>query len=279
MFNRFKKLMRAAQEITTSTDLEELFRVADIIERSVEIGDSPITPKDYQTFASFLSGCMISHPIHGLLPFKPYPFQSDVANTIDQNRVTLIQSARQLGLSTILACYAAYSALLEDNQTVVMIGSQYQHVCDQLRRAFVAIDGHAGIEHVTRDMVRFSNGSVILARAGNIRTTLAGIRPDVLIIDQANSISHAYIPEIMRIFANNRMMKLVVQDCGGQSLNDLLPTLYRDDLLPAGRVHLPWSVHPERDQKWEEDTRSIMGARSFRQEHEAETTSDVIWTK
>ena len=49
--------------------------------------------------------CRISHPMHGLIPFKTYPYQNDLIDDFNDFRFTVILKARQLGISTISAAY------------------------------------------------------------------------------------------------------------------------------------------------------------------------------
>jgi len=47
----------------------------------------------------------ISHPMHGLIPFRTYKFQETLLEDFNDHRFNVILKARQLGISTITAGY------------------------------------------------------------------------------------------------------------------------------------------------------------------------------
>ena len=42
--------------------------------------------------------CRIAHPIHGLIPFRTYDFQSGLLTDFSSNRFNVILKARQMGI-------------------------------------------------------------------------------------------------------------------------------------------------------------------------------------
>ena len=65
--------------------------------------------------------CRISHPIHGLVPFKTYPYQEDLLKDYNDYRFTVILKARQLGISTITAAYCVWLMLFHRDKNVLVI--------------------------------------------------------------------------------------------------------------------------------------------------------------
>ena len=51
----------------------------------------------------FRKYCYISHPIKGRVLFHLYPFQETVLKEINDNRFSIINKSRQLGISTLSA--------------------------------------------------------------------------------------------------------------------------------------------------------------------------------
>ena len=79
--------------------------------------------KDPQYFIN--NYCRISHPMHGLIPFKTYPYQDDLINDFNDFRFTVILKARQLGISTISAAYAVWFMLFHRDKNILVIATKF----------------------------------------------------------------------------------------------------------------------------------------------------------
>ena len=90
----------------------------DIIKEIVRSG------KDPEYFIN--NYCRISHPMHGLIPFKTYPYQNDLINDFNDFRFTVILKARQLGISTISAAYAVWFMLFHRDKNILVIATKFQ---------------------------------------------------------------------------------------------------------------------------------------------------------
>ncbi len=80
--------------------------------------------KDPQYFIN--NYCRISHPMHGLIPFKTYPYQDDLINDFNDFRFTVILKARQLGISTISAAYCVWFMLFHRDKNILVIATKFQ---------------------------------------------------------------------------------------------------------------------------------------------------------
>lgn len=56
----------------------------------------------------YLESKTINTPIQGVIPFKLYPFQKDILKAIHENDRLVIVKCRQIGMTTLLAGYAAW---------------------------------------------------------------------------------------------------------------------------------------------------------------------------
>ena len=111
----------------------------------------------------------ISHPMKGLIPFKTYDFQSDLINSFNDHRFTVILKARQLGISTITAAYIAWMMMFHRDKNILVIATKFntasnlvkkvksiiKHLPDWLTISNIAIDNRTSFE--------LSNGSQIKA--------------------------------------------------------------------------------------------------------------------
>ena len=113
----------------------------------------------------------ISHPMHGLIPFSTYDFQTSLLETFMDNRFTVVLKARQLGISTISAAYIAWLMMFHRDKNVLVVATKFQtasnlvkkvksihrHLPKWLKIAEISIDNRTSFE--------LSNGSQIKAAA------------------------------------------------------------------------------------------------------------------
>ena len=78
--------------------------------------------------------CRISHPMHGLIPFKTYPYQNDLINDFNDFRFTVILKARQLGISTISAAYAVWFMLFHRDKNILVIATKFQTAANLVKK-------------------------------------------------------------------------------------------------------------------------------------------------
>ena len=69
--------------------------------------------------------CRISHPIHGLIPFKTYDFQQDLLASFNDHRFNVILKARQMGISTIVAAYIVWMMLFHRDKNVLVMATKF----------------------------------------------------------------------------------------------------------------------------------------------------------
>ena len=68
----------------------------------------------------------ISHPVRGLVPFTTYDFQDDLLDYFKDHRFNIILKARQLGISTIVAGYAAWLLLFRREKQVMVVATKFK---------------------------------------------------------------------------------------------------------------------------------------------------------
>ena len=79
--------------------------------------------KDSQYFIN--NYAKIAHPMHGLIPFKTYPFQNELLGDFDDYRFNVILKGRQLGISTITAAYICWMLLFYRDKNVLVIATKF----------------------------------------------------------------------------------------------------------------------------------------------------------
>ena len=76
----------------------------------------------------------ISHPLKGLIPFKTYPYQTDMLEDFNDYRFNVILKARQLGISTITAAYVVWLMLFYRDKNVLVIATKFQTAANLVKK-------------------------------------------------------------------------------------------------------------------------------------------------
>ena len=68
--------------------------------------------------------CFIQHPQRGRIPFHLYPFQEKVLHLWRDNLYDIILKSRQLGISTLVAGYALWKMIFNEDFNVLIIANK-----------------------------------------------------------------------------------------------------------------------------------------------------------
>ena len=132
----------------------------------------------------------ISHPMHGLIPFKTYDFQTDLVEDYNDHRFTVILKARQLGISTITAAYVAWMMMFHRDKNVLVIATKFgtaanlvkkvkaihKHLPDWMKIASIEIDNRTSFELTNGSQIKASSTSSDAGRSEAL---------SLLVIDEA----------------------------------------------------------------------------------------------
>ncbi len=217
----------------------------------------------------------ISHPIEGLIPFKTYDFQAQLLDDFNDYRFNVILKARQLGISTITAAYAAWLMLFYRDKNIIVMATKFgtasnlvkkvkaimKNLPDWIRVADISVDNRASFE--------LSNGSQIKA----ISTSGDAGRSEalsLLIVDEAahvENMSELWTGLYPTLSTGGRCIALSTPNGVGNWFhkayaeseageNDFYPTM------------LKWDAHPDRDKAWYDKETRNMSRRQIAQELE-----------
>jgi hypothetical protein len=206
------------------------------------------------------------------IPFGLWPAQARTLKTIQQNRLTIILKARQLGLTWLCLSYALWSMLFHpkaevllfsrrDDEAVYLLDDRLKGMYNRLpvwmrAKAVASSSGHE---------FALSNGSTARAfptSAGDSYTATLAIVDEADLLPDFNRLMRAVKPTID---TGGRMILLSRAD--KTQPNSEFKRIYRAAKRggsPWAHVFLPWSVRPARDGLWyaaqEADIMSRTGA-------------------
>ena len=217
----------------------------------------------------------ISHPIHGLIPFKTYDYQSDLINYFNDSRFNVVLKARQLGISTITAAYVAWMMLYHRDKNVLVIATKFttaanlvkkvksihKNLPDWMRISEIYIDNRTSFELTNGSQIKASSTSSDAGRSEAL---------SLLVIDEAahvEGLDELWTGLYPTLSTGGRCIALSTPNGVGNWFHKICvdAELENNDF---NLTSLHWDVHPERDKAWFEKETKNMSRRQIAQELE-----------
>ena len=226
----------------------------------------------------------IQHPTKGRMQFALYPFQEKVLRLLQRHDYTIINKSRQLGISTLTSAFALWMMLFEQDKNILVLATTQATAKNMVTKVRFAYDNLPTwmrlpvMEH-NRLSLRLKNGSQI--KAVSAATDSARSEAvSLLVIDEA-----AFIDRIDDIFTAAQQTLATGGRCIALSTPNGVGNWFHKSFTKAQvgenkftPISLPWTVHPERDQKWREEQTEQLGVRAAAQECDCDfsTSGDTV---
>ena len=226
----------------------------------------------------------IQHPQRGRIQFNLYPFQEGVLNQFKKNKYNVVNKSRQLGISTLSSAYSLWLMLFNKDKNILCIATKQETAKNMVTKVKFAYDNLP----TWLKLKATENNKLSLKRANGSQIKAIGATGDagrseavsLLLLDEA-----AFIEGIDEIFASAQQTLAT----GGQCIAISTPygtgnwfhrTFISGEEGKNGfvSIKLPWSVHPERTQKWRDEQDAILGLRNAAQECDCDfsTSGDTV---
>ncbi len=217
----------------------------------------------------------ISHPMHGLIPFKIYDYQGALLNDFNDHRFTVILKARQLGISTITAAYIAWMMMFHRDKNVLVMATKFSTAGNLVKKVKAIVRNlptwikMAEVSVDNRTSFELSNGSQIKASStsGDAGRSEA---LSLLVIDEA-----AHVEGLEELWTGLYPTLSTGGRCIALSTPNGVGNWFHKTYVEAEQrennfhpVKLMWDVHPDRDQTWYDKETKNMSRRQIAQELE-----------
>ena len=239
----------------------------DVVKEIVRSGKDPVY---------FINNyAQISHPMHGLIPFKTYDFQTELLKDFNDYRFNIVLKARQLGISTITAAYVAWLMLFHRDKNVLVIATKFgtaanlvkkvkaihKNLPPWMRISSIAIDNRTSFELTNGSQIKASSTSSDAGRSEAL---------SLLVVDEA-----AHVEGLDELWTGLYPTLSTGGRCIALSTPNGVGNWFHQTCIDAEiekndfhLVTLPWQVHPDRDQQWFEKETRNMSRRQIAQELE-----------
>jgi len=231
--------------------------------------------------------CWIQHPTRGRTQFNLYPFQEKLLTLLNKHDKSVILKSRQLGISTLSAGIALHMMLFQKDKNVLVIATKQEtakNLVTKVRFMYDQLPSWLKLPAVenNRLSIRLKNGSQIKAvsAAGDAGRSEA---ISLLIIDEAAFIEENRIEDIwgsaqQTIATGGRAIILSTPNGTGNWYHRQWVRA-QDGTSGFTPVRLPWTVHPERNEKWRAQQDDELGERMAAQECDCDftTSGDTVF--
>ena len=219
--------------------------------------------------------CKIVSLDFGLVPFSLYDYQKNFIDVIQNNRKVISMQPRQMGKSQVVAAYVLWYTLFQSNKTVAILANKAAAAREILFRYQLMYENlplflQQGIKTWNKGDIELENGSIVFTAA----TSKSGVRGrsvNLLYVDETaiipNNIAEEFFTAVYPVVSAGSTTKIILTSTplgynhfwkfwndAEQGTNGFV----------ALRVH--YSEHPDRDEKWAEDQRKLLGDLKFNQE-------------
>jgi hypothetical protein len=214
---------------------------------------------------------------HGLVPFELYDFQEEMVNTFRDNRYVICLLARQMGKTTTVAAYLLYEAIFKKNMRMAVLankGDTAIEILDRIKKMFEELPWFLkpGVQEWNKKSVELSNGSKVISAATS-SSSIRGQSMNIIYLDELAFIQNdvEFFTSTYPVISSGKTTKVLITSTpNGMNLFYKLWTdaeIGRNSFVPK---KYSWHHHPQRDEKWKEETLRNISQKQFDQEYELE---------
>lgn len=211
----------------------------------------------------------------GLVDFNLYDYQKNFINILENNRKIISMQPRQMGKSQTVAAYILWYTLFQSNKTVAILANKAAAAREILFRYQLMYENlplflQQGIKTWNKGDIELENGSIIFTAA----TSKSGVRGrsvNLLYVDETaiipNNIAEEFFTAVYPVVSAGSTTKIILTSTP-LGFNHFWK--FWNDAQQGANGFVAFKVnyyeHPDRDEKWAEDQRKLLGDLKFNQE-------------
>jgi hypothetical protein len=215
----------------------------------------------------------------GLVPFDMYPFQEDMANTISDNRFTVIKTCRQAGKTTTSAAVILWHVLFNESYTIAILANKLntaREILSRVQRAYENLPKwlQQGVIVWNKTNIELENGSQIIA-SSTASSAIRGYSINFLYLDEfafvPRNIQDDFFTSVYPTIISGSNTKVVITSTPNGF--DLFYKIWINSVEGRNEYQnfmVNWWDVPGRDEDWRQKTIANTSEDQFRQEFDAE---------
>jgi len=217
----------------------------------------------------------IQEPLKGLIKFTLFPYQKQVLNAFLEHRFNIILKGRQIGMTTLVAGYAAWRLLFFQDQDIMFLSIK-QETAKEIVLRIETLLSHLP-DFMIPQIIENNKLSIRLANRSRVRatttTTESARSPSLslLVIDECAHIrlmNEVYTSALPSISQGGDFIALSTP-AGSVGWFYEMWKKAKNGEVTFNPIELPWNMHPSRDENWKKEMLANIGIRRFSQEYDA----------
>lgn len=211
----------------------------------------------------------------GLVPFKPYPYQTTMFKNFNEHRFNIVLACRQSGKSVGVVGYLLWYALFHSEKNIAILankGNTSKKILGRIRLALENIPFflQPGCKVYNKTEVVFSNNSVLFSDSTS-SSSIRGDSVNLLYLDEFAFVDNdnEFYTSTYPVITAGKTTKVIITSTAngvGNTFHKIWTgALQRKNGYHAFRVDW-WDV-PGRDEQWKQETIANTSERQFNQEY------------
>jgi len=216
---------------------------------------------------------------------KLYGYQKKVLKAMSDppngKKHICLLAARQVGKGMMTSIFLTHYSLFEKDDNIIILANKEATAKDTLEKIKIAIQKfplwlQKGVVNGgwNKNSVQFENGMTILA-ASSSSDSVRGKTSGLVFLDEASFVPphiwEQFWNSVYSIMSSGKKSKLIMVSTP-KGLNHFYEIYSKavkgeNNFYP---IKITWRDHPDRDEKWAEDTKKDMTTQAFLQEHEGQ---------
>ena len=220
----------------------------------------------------------------GLIPFKMYDFQKEMAGTFHNNRFTICKLPRQSGKSTIMVSYILHYALFNPTVNIAILANKAATARDLLSRLQLAYEHlpkwlQQGVMSWNKGSLELENGSKILASSTSASAVRGGSY-NIIFLDEfayvPSNVAEQFFSSVYPTISSGKTTKvMIVSTPHGMNMFYKLWVDAEEGRNAYIPIEVHWSEVPGRDEAWKEETIKNTSQAQFNTEFECEFLGSI----
>lgn len=230
---------------------------------------------------------VVQHPTKGAVPFILYDYQKKMIQAYEDNRYTIVLSARQTGKSVTSGAYLLWYAMFNFDKTVLIASNKNANAMEMIHRIRFTYENlphwlKPGVEEDgwNKHNIGFDNGSRIVSTATSDDSG-RGMSISLLFLDEfafvAPGVQDEFWTSISPTLSTGGSCIMTSTPNGDQNI---FAQLWRGAQVKANQfypIRVYWDEPPGRDEAFKEAEIGNVGERRWKQEYECEfLSSDAL---
>jgi len=216
---------------------------------------------------------------HGEVLFDPYSYQIDTLNLLANNRFFIGLWARQSGKTTIVANYALWYSIFNENKNIGIVSnkeSSAKRILDNIKKMYEGLPTwlKPGVTEYAKTSITFDNGTKILISA-TTQDAFRGWPMNIVICDEfafvpSNAAEEFWASNYPTISSSTKSRIIIISTPNG--MFNIFHRLWvgANTEGEAGNSFVPqkvtWEKVPGRDKTWAKEQIKNLGIHGFNQE-------------